>query len=54
LKLNSKKGECIMTNETLKNAMKNETRRHLSLPRIVTGLKAGQQTAAIAMPPMGA
>ena len=42
-----------MTNETLKNTVKNEPKGQLSLPRIVTGLKAGQRTAAIPMPPPG-
>jgi hypothetical protein len=47
-----KKGENIVMNETKKNQT-NETKRQLSLPRIVTGLKAGQQTLAKAMPPGG-
>ena len=47
-----KKGENIMTNETTKNQT-SETKRQLSLPRVVTGLKAGQQASAKAMPPGG-
>jgi hypothetical protein len=44
-----------MTNETTKNQTKTtETKRQLTLPRVVTGLRAGQHTLALAMPPMGA
>ena len=43
-----------MTNEATKNQTKTtETKRQLTLPRVVTGLKAGQQTLAKAMPPGG-
>ena len=43
-----------MTNETkLNQTNTTETKRQLSLPRVVTGLKAGQQTLAKAMPPGG-
>ena len=38
-----------MNNETKKN----ETKRQLSLPRVTTSLKAGQQSMAAAMPPPG-
>jgi hypothetical protein len=31
----------------------NETKRQLALPKVVTGLKAGQHTLALAMPPGG-
>ena len=43
-----------MTNETKNYQTKtNETKRRLSLPMVVTGLRAGQQTLAHAMPPGG-
>ena len=45
-------GEHIVMNETKKNQT-NETKRQLTLPRVVTGLKAGQQTLAKAMSPGG-
>jgi hypothetical protein len=38
-----------MTNATKTN----ETKRQLALPKLVTGLRAGQQTLAHAMPPPG-
>ena len=44
-----------MTNDNNKNQTKTvEPKRTLSLPKVVTGLKAGQHTVAMAMPPMGA
>jgi hypothetical protein len=48
-----------MTNETKNNQTKtnetntNETKRQLSLPMVVTGIRAGQGTLASAMPPPG-
>ena len=36
----------------MKNETKmNETKRQLTLPRVVTGLKAGQGSRALTMPP---
>jgi hypothetical protein len=43
-----------MTKETISNQTKtSETKRQLSLPKVVTGLKAGQRGSAVPMPPPG-